>query len=116
MYEYLVQNPPIAIIFIVLIGTAAFIVVTKTMQVIGLERIRKIVYKGFVNAEHAFQHGDNTAKFEYVINLAKASLPMPFSLFITESLLRSVIQTWFDLCKDLLDDGKMNGTGKDGEE
>ena len=35
---------------------------------------------------------------------------MPFSMFITQDLLKKVVQLWFDLVKDLLDDGKMNGT------
>lgn len=84
----------------------------KLAQKIGLEKIRGKVYKLFVAAEHEFQYGENTEKFEYVINLARAALPMPYSLFITESLLRKVVQAWFDLVKDLLDDGKFNGTGK----
>ena len=90
----------------------AIFLLVKTAQKIGLETIRSYVYKLFVVAEEEFQHGENTEKFEYVINLARAALPMPFSLFITESLLRKVVQAWFDLTKDLLDDGKLNGTGK----
>ena len=88
----------------------AIVLLIKAAQKIGLEKIRGYVYKLFVAAEKEFQYGENTEKFEYVINLAKAAIPMPFSLFITESLLRKVVQAWFDLVKDLLDDGKLNGT------
>ena len=89
----------------------ALFVIVKVVQKVGLERIRGAVYHLFLVAEHDFQEGQNEEKFEYVINAARAIIPMPFSLFITESLLRQVVQAWFDLVKDLLDDGKMNGTG-----
>lgn len=82
----------------------------KTIRERGLENIRGDVYQLFLKAEHQFQHGENTAKFEYVVNAAKELIPSPFNMFITESLLRSAIQAWFDLIKDFLDDGKLNGT------
>ena len=85
------------------------------MQKIGMEKIRAYVYKLFVYAENEFEHGDNEQKFDYVVQLARSSIPLPFSLVITESLLRKVIQAWFDICKDLLDDGKINKSGKGDE-
>ena len=101
------------LLMIVAIGAIlAIVLIVKEVQRIGLEKIRSHVYKLFVVAEHEFQYGDNTEKFEYVVNLARSAIPVPFNLFITESLLRKVVQAWFDLTKDLLDDGKMNGTGK----
>lgn len=112
MYDVLVVYPVIGAIFIVACIVGGLFLFGKVMQKIGLAKIRKIVYAGFVEAEKMFQHGDNKEKFEYVINLARSAVPMPFSLFITESLLRKVVQLWFDLVKDLLDDGKLNGTGK----
>ena len=112
MYQYLVANPVLAVIFIVLIVAVVVFLAVKAIQKIGLEKIRAVVYQGFLKAEHEFQYGDNTQKFEYVIQLARSSIPAPFNMFITESLLRKVVQLWFDLIKDLLDDGKMNGTGQ----
>lgn len=114
MYEFLVQYPVIAFIFIVLVVIAIIYLAIKFVQIIGLERIRGYVYKLFVEAEHEFEHGENIQKFEYVVQLARSHLPTWAEPFITEKLLRSVIQIWFDLCKDLLDDGKFNGTGKEG--
>ena len=90
----------------------AIVVIVKYVRHIGLESIRERVYKAFIDAEYEFQHGENTEKFEYVINIAKSAIPAPFNFFITESLLRKVVQTWFDLVTDLLDDGKFNGTSK----
>ena len=108
MYEYLVENPTVAMVFVAIAAVVAIFLLVKAMQTIGMERVRGYVYKLFVIAEHEFQYGDNTEKFEYVVNLAKSAIPMPFNLFITESLLRKVVQAWFDICKDLLDDGKLN--------
>ena len=97
---------------VVVIGLFLFV---KSMQAIGMEKVRKFVYQLFVEAENAFQHGDNTQKFEYVVNLAKSAVPTPFNLFITEKSIRKVIQLWFDLCKDLLDDGRINQSEQEGE-
>lgn len=108
--QFLIDNPMISY---AVIGTGiviAGIVTSKAMQTIGLEKIRKTVYHAFVHAEHSFFHGDNDNKFEYVVDVAKKALPAPFSFFITETLLRDVVQLWFDLCKDLLDDGKLNNS------
>ena len=108
MYEYLVKNPILAIIFIVIVAVLAIFPMVKLIQKVGLEKVREVVYKGFVEAENEFLYGENTEKFDFVVDLAKKSIPLPFSLFITDTLLRKVIQLWFDLCKDLLDDGKLN--------
>lgn len=110
MHNYFIENPVVAIIFLLLVVALAIFLFVKAMQKIGLEKVRAVVYRGFVKAEHSFKHGQNKQKFDYVVQLARSSIPSPFNLFITESLLRKVIQLWFDLCKDLLDDGKLNGT------
>lgn len=115
MGDIIRNNQTVALVTLVIISAIIVIISIRIMQVIGLEKIRKVVYDGFLIAEYKFQHGDNTQKFEYVVNLAKSTVPAPFNLFITESLLRKVIQTWFNLCKDLLDDGKLNNTRKENE-
>ena len=113
MYQYFVEQPIETTVFLVLVVGVAFLILVKCMRTIGMEKVRKEVYQAFLKAEHRFRHGDNDLKFEYVVDVAKKSLPAPFNLFITETLLRDVIQLWFDLIKDLLDDGKLNGTGKE---
>lgn len=108
--EYILANKETMILALIGIVCAVFVIV-KICQKIGLETIRGEVYQLFLDAEHEFQEGQNEEKFEYVINMARTFIPAPFNLFITETLLRKVVQAWFDLVKDLLDDGKMNGTG-----
>lgn len=110
MHNYFVENPIVAFVFVLIVVAIAIILLVKVMQSVGMEKVRSYVYELFVEAEHEFQHGENEEKFEYVICLAKGAIPAPFNLFITESLLRKVVQAWFDICKDLLDDGKLNGS------
>jgi hypothetical protein len=109
MFDFITSNITTLVLALIGIVIAVFLIV-KYIRHVGLESIRERVYKAFLDAEHDFQYGDNVEKFEYVINIAKSAIPTPFNLFITESLLRKVVQAWFDLVKDLLDDGKFNGT------
>lgn len=109
MMEFITANAVTIALAVVGIAIAIFLIV-KYVRHVGLEAIRERVYKAFIEAENDFQQGENTEKFEYVINIAKTAIPAPFNLFITESLLRKVVQAWFDLVKDLLDDGRFNGT------
>ena len=113
MYEILSKYPVAGVVFIAIVTLVAIFLFVKVMQYVGMEKVRGYVYEKFIEAEHKYKHGQNKEKFDYVICLAKAKIPEPFNLFITESFLRKVVQLWFNLCKDLLDDGKMNGTGKD---
>lgn len=114
MVDFIVSNATPIALAVVGIVIAVFLIV-KYLRHMGFESIRERVYKAFIDAEHKFQHGENTAKFEHVLNIAKSAIPRPFNLFITENLLRKVVQAWFDLVKDLLDDGKFNGTSTSAE-
>ena len=115
MHEFFINNPTYAIIFLLVVIAIALYLAVKIIQTIGLEKVRSYVYDAFVEAEHEFKHGENEQKFEYVIQLARSMLPKPFCFFITEGVLRKTVQLWFDLCKDLLDDGSLNGSGRSNE-
>ena len=74
-----------------------------------LADIRADVYQEFLKAEHKYLHtGAGMQKMEYVIQRARSMLPGWAQFFITEELLRKVVQLWFEAVKDLLDDGKVN--------
>ena len=74
-----------------------------------LADIRTDVYQEFLKAEHTYLHtGAGLQKMEYVIQRARSLLPNWAQFFITEELLRKVVQLWFEAVKDLLDDGKVN--------
>ena len=106
MKQFIIDHP-ILVGFTVMVLTIIFILIfLKAMQILGLDKCRAVVYKAFVTAENSFKDGND--KFEYVISIAVASIPKPFSYFINEKLVRKTVQLWFDLCKDLLDDGRVN--------
>lgn len=112
MITYLTSHLSLTVIFIVMVLLFFIFLFVKYLQTLGLEKIRGKVYNAFLVVEHEFQYGDNEQKFEYVVQLARSSLPKPFNFFITEKFLRNIIQLWFNLIKDLLDDGKMNNSIK----
>jgi hypothetical protein len=114
MLDFIIANAKMIVPALIGVAVVVFLIV-KYIRHKGLESIRERVYAAFLEAEHAFQHGENTEKFEYVVSIAKSAIPAPFNVFITENLLRKVVQAWFDLVKDLLDDGKFNGTSKEAE-
>ena len=79
-----------------------------------LSEIRGDVYQLFLKAEHTYlETGAGKQKMKYVIQQARGLLPEWLQFFITEEFLCKVIQTWFDAVKDLLDDGKVNGSVKE---
>lgn len=78
-----------------------------------LSEIRADVYQLFLTAEHTFiESKAGKQKMKYVIQQARGLLPSWAQPFITEELLQKVVQLWFDSVKDLLDDGKHNGSAK----
>ena len=81
----------------------------------SLDEIRADVYLLFLEAEHAFESGEGQQKMDYVIYKARDMLPSWLQFFITDELLRKIIQCWFDAVKDLLDDGKYNHSTQSGE-
>ena len=104
--EFLQSHPGVLYLYLILSLMLVIILSIVLLKKIGFERIRKVVYKAFVTAENHFNSGDE--KFSYVVEVAKSNIPAPFNLFITEKTLKTTIQLWFDLCKDLLDDGRIN--------
>jgi len=103
----------ILVIIGLLIGLAFMVYLyirNKTM-----DQIRADVYKLFLSAEHMFLSGQGKQKMDYVIQMARSLLPTWARFFITEDLLRKIVQLWFDSVKDLLDDGKYNSSVKDAE-
>jgi hypothetical protein len=74
-----------------------------------IDEIRVDVYHLFLIAEHAFKES-GSGKMKYVVSQARRLLPSWLQYFITDDFLESVIEKWFQSVKDLLDDGKLNGS------
>lgn len=76
-----------------------------------LEQVRGDVYRLFLKAEHSFKESSaGKQKMKWVVQQARKLLPGWLQVVISDATLEKVIQTWFDGIKDLLDDGKVNGS------
>lgn len=76
-----------------------------------IDEIRVEVYQLFLKAEHAYKEsGTGKQKMRYVVSQARKLLPSWLHYFITDEFLESIVEQWFRAVKDLLDDGKMNGS------
>lgn len=107
------------------IGIAAVVMLLAlSVVVVGLylkgktkDDIRKDVYQLILEAEDEFLYGQNTQKFEHVVQLARSLLPAPVQIIITapmlQALFKKLIQELFDEIKDVMDDGKRNGSVKE---
>lgn len=76
-----------------------------------IDEIRVNVYHLFLKAEHTYKEsGAGKQKMRYVVSQARKLLPSWLQYFITDEFLESIVEQWFRAIKDLLDDGKMNGS------
>lgn len=107
LFEILSQN---WLIILILVGVAAYIVyLTITKQ---WAKVREFTYQVMLLAERTFSDGDGKIKFDFVVRIVYKYLPSWFKLFFTEEHLRKLIQEWYDLAKDFLDDGMVNASQK----
>lgn len=78
-----------------------------------LDDIRQDVYQLFLMAEHNPKFANvPKERMVWVLKQARGLLPSWAQMFITDAFLAKVVQGWFDAIKDLLDDGRLNGSGK----
>ena len=93
------------LVLLILIMAAVYIKDRK------LEQIRYDVYQLILKAEHTFKESkQGKQKMKWVLSQARLLLPKWLQIFISEDTFSNIIQMWFDGVKDLLDDGKMNGS------
>lgn len=103
------------VIILILILVLTIIMSVSYLKDRTLEEIRADTYQLFLKAEHAFRYsGAGKQKMEWVISRARSLLPSWAQAFITEESLRKILELWFREVKDLLDDGKVNGSQQAG--
>ena len=79
-----------------------------------LDDIRGDVYQLFLKAERMYRaSGSGQQKMKYVISRARQLLPPWLQALISDKALERLLETWFREVKDLLDDGKVNGSQKE---
>lgn len=112
LLSFLNQIPlPIIMIVLAVLLVVTIVIAIQYMKQNGLDGIRDDVYQLILTAEHTYnESGAGKQKFEWVIQQARGLLPKWLQVFITENTLETIIQHWFTGVKDLLDDGKVNGS------
>lgn len=118
LLEFFKQIPlPILIVVIAILVIVTIAVVVQYIKQMGLDGIREDVYQLILRAEHMYNESSaGKQKFEWVIQQARGLLPKWMQLLVPESALKNIVQKWFDGVKDLLDDGKVNGSQDPGNE
>lgn len=102
----------VIIVAISFVAMAVMYLKTRT-----LDDIRNDVYQLILRAEHMYEEsGMGKQKMKWVVSQARKLLPEWMQMFISTETLEKIIQAWFDGIKDLLDDGKMNGSETDEDE
>ena len=112
LLEFLKQIPvPILLIVILVLLVVTIVIAVQYAKQKGLDGIRNDVYELILRAEHLYnESGSGKQKFLWVIQQARGLLPKWMQVFISESALKQLVQSWFIGIKDLLDDGKINGS------
>ena len=114
MSELLTMVPlPVLVIIAVLIVISVIWMGYTYLKNRTLDEIRGDVYQLVLKAEHTYKESTSgKQKMKWVVSQARKLLPGWMQMIISEEMLEKIIQIWFDEIKDLLDDGKMNGSQK----
>lgn len=112
LLEFIYQIPvPIVLIVLALVLVVTVLITVQYLKQKGLDGIRMDVYQLMLKAEHIYEKsGTGKQKFAWVIQQARGLLPKWLQVIISEEALKKIVQKWFIGVKDLLDDGKINGS------
>lgn len=118
LLEFIMNVPlPVIVIVVAVLFVVTIFMSIQYMKAKGLEGIRNDVYQLILKAEHMYnESGQGEQKFEWVIQQSRMLLPRWLQIFVTEEMLKKIVQSWFTGIKDLLDDGKINGSQETDQE
>lgn len=116
LLEVLRQIPfQILLVAVVILVVVTLVMVFQYLKQKGLEGIRAEVYRLILEAEHTYNSsGQGKQKLKWVVQQARGLLPKWLQVIMSEDTLLKIIDVWFCGVKDLLDDGKINGSQKEG--
>ena len=107
MREFLINYWFIIVAGIGLIGYIVYLAAKRRWT-----KLRELAYNLILHAEKAITGTKmGQERFRFVLSELYNMIPTWLRFFISRSLLEQKLQEWFDLIKDSLDDGKINGTG-----
>ena len=96
----------------VITGTFVYIAF-KAAEGKSMDELRLMCYQLILEAEHAYKAGKmGPLKMNYVIDKLYQKMPGFLRGLVSREALGHLCQVWFDEVKDLLDDGKTNGSIK----
>lgn len=102
---------PVIIVIGILIVASLVVMGYSYLKEKTLDSIRADVYQLFVKAENAFRASPaGKQKMKWVMSQARLLLPKWLQALISEEALAVIVETWFREVKDLLDDGRVNGS------
>ena len=109
LLNFLKQIPfPVLLVAVLILLVVTLVIAFQYAKHKGLEGIREQVYQLILKAEHMYKEsGTGQQKLKWVVQQARGLLPK-------EDALLKIIDVWFCGVKDLLDDGKINGSQKEG--
>lgn len=112
LLNYLNQVPlPVLILVIAALAVLTVVIAYQYAKMKGLEGIRENVYQLILKAEHIYKEsGQGEQKLKWVVQQARGLLPKWLQVIMSEEVLLKIIDWWFKEVKDLLDDGKVNGS------
>lgn len=112
LLAFLKQIPmPILIMVIAILLIITFVMAVQYIKQKAFDGIRADVYQLILRAEHIYKgSSQGQQKFKYVVQQARGLLPNWLQVVVSEEFLEKLIEKWFCGIKDLLDDGKVNGT------
>lgn len=110
--KFLEQIPlPILVVALVILVAITVVMAYQYAKMRGMDGIRWDVYQLILKAEHVYnESGQGKQKLKWVVSQARGLLPKWMQVFVTEEMMMKVIDEWFKGVKDLLDDGKVNGS------
>ena len=110
--KFLEQIPlPILVVALVILVAITVVMAYQYEKMRGMDGIRGDVYQLILKAEHVYnESGQGKQKLKWVVSQARGLLPKWMQVFVTEEMMMKVIDEWFKGVKDLLDDGKVNGS------
>ena len=102
---------PVVVAVVTVLVIVTLVCVYQYTKMKGLDGIRGDVYQLILKAEHVYNaSGQGEQKLKWVVQQARGLLPKWLQTLLSEDALMKIIDWWFKEVKDLLDDGKVNGS------
>lgn len=104
-WDFLAQNWLGILIVLAVVIYILFLSVTKQWT-----RVREFAYQLMLLAEKTFRDGEGELKFNFVVTMVYRYIPIWLKVFVKEEDIKKLIEKWYQLAKDYLDDGEINNS------